>query len=71
MPGLEDGRIITMRMAVQMGKEGPGHTNAGEVWQTAVPGQRDGAAPSLVLQQLRTHGQPLQMQAPWVWKQFI
>lgn len=28
MPGLEDGRIVTMRMAVQMGKEGPGHTNA-------------------------------------------
>lgn len=61
----------TMRMTVQIGKEGPGHTNADEVWQTAVPGQRDGVTPSLVLEQLRTRGQPQQMQAPWTWEHFI
>lgn len=62
--GLEDGRIITMRMTVQMGEEGPGHTNADEVWQTAVPGQKGRVAPSLVLEELRTQGKPQQMQAP-------
>lgn len=60
-----------MRTTVQMGEDGPVHTNADEVWQMAVPGQRDGVTPSLVLEQLRTQGQPQQMQAPRAWEQFI
>lgn len=50
-------RDYTIRVTVQMGKEGLG-TNTDEVRQTTVPGQRDGVTPSLALEQLRTQGQP-------------
>lgn len=36
----------TMRMKVQMGEEGLGHTKADEGWQTAVPGKGDEVTPS-------------------------